>query len=269
MKKAALFLSLALAGLLTPEMRAERAWAVDSRALLVGFDTSRPFLITDLLLVTGLKPGEQILGIDFRPANGRLYALGSSSRLYTINLETGAATAVGNGAAFTPALQGTEFGFDFNPTVDRIRIVSNSGQNLRAHPDTGMIVATDGALKYEDGSAPNIIASAYTNSFAGSTSTVLYNIDATKKAVVTQMPPNDGNLVNMKPLVNMDFSGIAGFDISPVTNRGYLVMRESGSQKAMVYEIYVETGDHNPIGAIDLFEQLSGLAIEPTNVQLQ
>jgi hypothetical protein len=269
MRNATFLLSLALASFLVPELRAERAWAVDSRALLVGFDTSRPFLITDLLLVTGLKPGEQILGIDFRPVNGRMYALGSSSRLYTINLETGAASAVGTGAAFTPALQGTEFGFDFNPTVDRIRITSNTGQNLRAHPDTGMIVATDGALKYDDGSAPNVTASAYTNSFAGATTTVLYNIDATKKAVVTQMPPNDGNLVNIKPLVNMDFSGIAGFDISPVTNRGYMVMRESGSQKAMVYEIYVETGDHNPIGAIDLFEQLSGLAIEPANVQLQ
>jgi hypothetical protein len=264
-----ILLSLALVGLAGAEARAERAWAVDSRALLVGFDTARPFLITDLLLITGLRPGEQVLAIDFRPANGRLYALGSTSRLYTINLETGKATVVGSGAAFTPALSGTEFGFDFNPTVDRIRLTSNTGQNLRLHPDTGVVAATDANLNYADGSAPNIIGSAYTNSFAGATTTVLYNLDATKRAIVTQAPPNDGVLGTIRPLVNMDFSNIAGFDISPVTDRAYLVMRESGSQKAMVYEIYPQTGDHNPIGAIDLFEQLSGLAIEPANVQLQ
>ncbi len=269
MKNATLALTLALAGLLVSPARAERAWAIDNRTLLVGFDTDRPFLINELLYITGLRPGEQILAIDFRPANGRLYALGSSSRLYTLDLETGAASVVGSGAAFTPALSGTEFGFDFNPTVDRIRLVSNTGQNLRLHPDTGMVAATDTPLNYADGSTPNIIGSAYTNSFAGATTTTLFNLDATKRAIVTQAPPNDGVLGNLKPLVNMDFSSIAGFDISPVTNRAYLVMRESRSQRAIVYEVYPETGDHNPIGPIDLFEQLSGLAIEPGNVRRQ
>ena len=41
----------------------------------------------------------------------------------------GAAIAVG--APFTPGTDGTAFGFDFNPTVDRIRVVSDTGQNLR------------------------------------------------------------------------------------------------------------------------------------------
>ena len=48
--------------------------------------------------------------------------------------------------AFTPALSGTAFGFDFNPTVDRIRVVSDTGQNLRLNPDTGAVAAVDGAL---------------------------------------------------------------------------------------------------------------------------
>lgn len=170
---------------------------------------------------------------------------------------------------FTPALSGTEFGFDFNPTVDRIRVTSNTGQNLRLNPDTGAVAATDLALNYADGSTPNVIASAYTNSFAGATTTTLFNLDATKRAIVTQAPPNDGVLGTIRPLVNMDFSGIAGFDISPITNRAYLVMRESGSRRSMVYEIYPETGDHNPIGRLDLFEQVSGLAVEPANVTYQ
>ena len=77
---------------LTPEARAETAYAVDSRALLVTFDTRLPSFVTGLRLIRGLQPGEGILGIDFRPANRRLYALGSSSRLYTIDTESGVAT---------------------------------------------------------------------------------------------------------------------------------------------------------------------------------
>lgn len=254
-------------GLGSDVARAEKAWGIDSKALLVSFDTERPQFPTSLQLLRGLKPGEQVLAIDFRPATGRLYALGSSSRIYTIDRETAIATAVGTGAAFVPALAGTEFGFDFNPTVDRIRVTSNTGQNLRLHPDTGVVAAVDAALNYADGTMPQVIASAYTNSFAGATTTTLYNIDAAKKAIVTQVPPNDGTLVMVKPLVNMDFSSIAGFDISPVTNRGYLVMRESGSSKSILYEIYFETGDHNPIGNLWFFEQFSGIAVEPPNAK--
>ena len=117
-----------LAAGLSP-LRAERIFAVESKTLLVSFDSERPGSITSMALIRGLKPGETILGIDFRPANKKLYGLGSSSRLYIIDSDTAAATAVGSGA-FQPVLEGTEFGFDFNPTVDRIRVTSNYGQNL-------------------------------------------------------------------------------------------------------------------------------------------
>lgn len=247
--------------------RAERAWGIDSRALLVSFDTDRPQFPTSLQLIRGLAPGEQVLAIDFRPATGELYALGSSSRIYKLELQTAMARPVGNGMPFTPALEGTEFGFDFNPTVDRIRLTSNTGQNLRLHPDTGVVAATDGALKYADGTVPQVVASAYTNSFIGSTSTTLFNLDLAKSAIVTQAPPNDGVLASPKPLLNMDFSRVAGFDISPVTNRGYLVMRASSSSQSILYEIYYETGDHNPIGNLWFFEQLGGIAVEPPNVK--
>jgi hypothetical protein len=260
-----------MAGLLcalgASDARAERAWGIDSRALLISFDTDRPQFPTSLQLIRGLKPGEQVLAIDFRPATGELYALGSSSRIYKMALETAIATPVGNGMPFTPALEGTEFGFDFNPTVDRIRVTSNTGQNLRLHPDTGVVAATDGTLKYADGTVPQVVGSAYTNSFAGSTSTTLYNLDLAKQSIVAQVPPNDGVLANPKPLVNMDFSRVAGFDISPITNRGYLVMRETNSSKSILYEIYYETGDHNPIGNLWFFEQLGGIAVEPPNAK--
>lgn len=261
--------TILLSGLLlafgSDSARAERAWGIDSRALLVSFDTDRPQFPTSLQLLRGLQPGEQVLAIDFRPATGELYALGSSSRLYKIERETAIARVVGTGAPFTPALSGTEFGFDFNPTVDRIRVTSNTGQNLRLHPDTGVVAATDAALNYADGTRPQIVASAYTNSFAGATTTTLFNLDLAKRAIVSQIPPNDGVLANPKPLINIDLSQVAGFDISPITNRGYMVIRESNSSKSILYEVYVETGDHNPIGNLWFFEQFGAIAIDPRN----
>jgi hypothetical protein len=90
--------------------------------------------------------------------------------------------AIGAGP-FTPALDGTEFGLDFNPQVDRLRVVSNAGQNLRLNPDTDTVAATDTRLQYAStdrnaGRTPNVVGAAYTNNFAGTTATVVNDIDS-------------------------------------------------------------------------------------------
>jgi len=87
--------------------------------------------------ITGLAGGERLLGIDTRPANGQLYAVGSTGRLYVIDPTSGAAGQVGT--PFATALSGERFGVDFNPTVDRLRIVSDTRQNLRIDPTTGAV----------------------------------------------------------------------------------------------------------------------------------
>lgn len=177
--------------------------------------------------ITGLQTGETILGLDMRPANGQLYALGSTSRLYTLNTSSGLATAVGT-AAFTPALSGTAFAFDFNPTVDRIRIVSNTGQNLRAHPETGVIAFVDGAI---NPTGAVVSAAAYTNNFAGATTTTLYVIDAQNQRLSIQNPPNNGTLVNVGSPLNVRFAGENGFDISSKSNRAFVLLNNEGTIK--------------------------------------
>lgn len=95
-------------------------------------------------------------------------------------------------------LDGAVIGFDFNPTVDRIRVVTPSGHNLRLHPDTGAMVdgdATrdgvqpDGALRYvvgdvNFGSAPDIAGAAYTYNTRDETITTNYAIDRARGALV-------------------------------------------------------------------------------------
>jgi hypothetical protein len=254
-----LSLAAAAAVLLCSSVRAETAYALDSRNILIRFDTATPGFTDDSKVIRGLQPGESILGIDFRPANGQLYGLGSTSRLYRIDPATGAATAVA-AAPFTPALDGTEFGFDFNPTVDRIRVVSNTGQNLRLHPDTGAVAAVDMRINSDNMANYRVVGSAYTNSVAGATTTTLYNIDAELRALVTQVPPNDGRL-NMVGMLNIDMSEVAGFDISPRTGIAYIAARVRGVAASVFYEVELATGTARLLGLFDRADQIGGLAI--------
>lgn len=185
--------------------------ALTNNNTIAYFNATNLVTPTSTLSITALPAAEQIVSIDYRPATGQLYALGSSSRLYFINEESGAATALGT-AAFSPAISGENASIDFNPTVDRIRLVTASGQNLRLHPELGTVVATDGEIN--GGNNPEIGAVAYTNSVAGASSTTLYDIDFSENKLYKQTPPNDGGLELVGDLT-VDFEGPGNFDINP------------------------------------------------------
>ena len=194
---------------------------------------------------TGLQAGELILGIDIRPATGVLFALGSTSRLYTINPTTGTATQVGSAGAFT--LSGTSFGFDFNPTVDRIRVTSDAEQNLRLNPNDGALTATDGLLNPGN---PNVIGSAYTNNFAGAVTTTLYDIDSVVDMLFMQAPPNNGTLVPVGGLGIDVYSFVGGgFDISGLSNTAYAALT-IGAVGSQLFSINLTTGAATLVGNI-------------------
>ena len=208
------------------------AYALDHANNLLIFNPEKPVPVTKA--ITGLQDGEAVVGLDFRPVNGQLYALGNSSRVYTINAASGAAMAVGT--AFTTPLSGTDFGFDFNPVVDRIRVVSNTGQNLRLVPETGAIAGVDGAL---NPGAPAVTAAAYTNNFAGTTTTVLYDIDTDSDKLFRQDPPNSGTLVEVGAL-GLDAEANNGFDISGTKGIAYALLTSGGMTN--LYSINLTSG---------------------------
>ncbi len=210
------------------------AYAVDNSNNLQIFNLSAPGIPVSKT-ITGLQAAENMLGIDMRPATGQLYALGSSSRIYAINMSSGAATVVGAGP-FATLLSGTSFGFDFNPTVDRIRVVSNTGQNLRLNPNDGTVAATDGAL---NPGVPMISAAAYSNSFPGATTTVLFDIDPATDRLYTQNPPNNGTLVETGALgINVNTEN--GFDIGGTSNQAFALLTVGSTTK--LYSINLTTG---------------------------
>jgi hypothetical protein len=240
-------------------------WAIDSTNRLVRFTSADPGAVTTRQ-VTGLTTNEKIVAVDFRPADGKLYALGTSSRLYTLDRASGAATPIGT-KPFTPGLSGTSFGFDFNPVADKARAHSDTDQNLRL--DAVMGTATlDGTLAFAPGDvnfgqSPNLVATAYTNSVRPApATTTLYAIDSTRNLLTKLASPNDGKISTVGPL-GVDVTEVAGFDIwgGEGKMQAYAALVVSG--KTGLYAIDLAKGTATPAGEIEHATALSGFAIEP------
>jgi hypothetical protein len=239
--------------------------AVGNATSLVSFDSSQPSALLSGAFVSGLQSNETLVGIDFRPATGQLYGLGSSSRLYTIDRNTGAASQVSG--PFSPALNGFNFGFDFNPTIDRIRVVAETNKNLVVNPNTGAVqlVATD--LFYPAGDPnvgvdPNVVASAYTNNFNGAQTSQLYGIDTGLDILVMQAN-NTGVLGTVGPLLTVNASAIGGFDISGVTGVAYAALTPAGGSVSNLYTINLATGAASLVGQIDGGIVITAMAVAP------
>jgi hypothetical protein len=217
---------------------------------LTRFPADKPSA-TSAIPVTGMQPGETLVGIDLRPFTGQLYGIGSTSRLYTIDPATGTATQLGVAGSFT--LAGTLFGMDFNPTVDRIREVSNTDQNQRINPITGALAATDTSL---NPSSSSIVAAAYTNNDSDPTTpTTLYAISSTTGQLVRiggidGAPSANGGVVTPIGSVGLGTSldGRIGFDVSGLTGAAYATITVGGV--SALYTIDLATGAASHVGTI-------------------
>lgn len=253
MKVCKKWIALGLLSML-PAASAETIYGLTNLQQLVTFDSvTRSVTATQSL--TGFSVGgELLLSIDVRPATGQLYGLSSTNQLYVITPSTGARTAVGSPLTLTGNLKS----IDFNPTVDRIRVLSSAGNNLRVNPADG-VALTDTNLAFAGGDpnasdTPAVVNGAYTNSFAGATTTTLYDLDAGNDALLTQNPPNNGTL-NTIGLVGFDLassSGFTGFDISGATGIAYLVGNNltGGLTANTLYTVNLGTGAASAAGPV-------------------
>ena len=226
--------------------QAEAVVGLTSTNALVSFDTAAPLNASAPVTITGLLgANETILGIDRRPANGMLYGLGSSGRLYTLNTATGAATfaALISGAT----LSGTAFGVDFNPVPDRLRVTSNAGQNLRIDVSNG-VTAVDAAI---NGPTTSLAGSAYTNNFAGTATTTLYGISSATDSLYVQSPPNAGTLTLVGAL-GVDTVAVTGFDISGTSGLAFASLTNGDTAESSFYSINLATGAATLIGAFGI-----------------
>lgn len=209
--------------------------------------------------IAGLSGGDTALvGIDYRPANGALYGLGNNGGVYTVDAATGIATLVSR-LYFDITLDGVTqridvvpvgnaFGVDFNPLPDRLRVVSNTGQNLRINVDTGLTILDRDLEDLAQSKVNGIVAAAYTNSDAvATTGTMLFTIDSSADMLNLQNPPNAGTQVPIGAL-GVDAVGDAGFDIqsslgadgAAISNTGYATLATPDG--GVLYTVDVLTG---------------------------
>lgn len=266
---------IAVPTLAAPPPPATTLYALTSANRLISFSSANPGIVLNTQSVSGLQSGETLVGIDFRPADGRLYAVGNSSRIYTIDLASGAATMVGS-QVLSPTLTGSAFALDFNPVPDRIRLVSNEEQNLRLHPISGTVAGVDGTLAYtltdiNAGVNPAIVAAAYTNNISGAKSTTLYVIDAELDTLALQggangsPSPNTGNLFTVGKL-GVDGSSLSGFDITPA-GAAFAALTSPGAGSSDLAVVNLMTGRVTSLGTIGGGETIVGLAAPTLNVQ--
>ena len=128
-------------------------------------------------------------------------------------IDTDSAAAIRVSQLTTP-LNGTFFGVDFNPAADRLRIISDAGQNLRHNVNAGGTTLVDGLLNYMAGTtAIGLAGAAYTNNdLDPTTGTTLFDIDTSLNQVAIQSPPNAGALVATGQLT-VDPDTPVGFDL--------------------------------------------------------
>ena len=183
---------------------------------LLSFDRATPGSLRTARDITGLASGERIVGADFRPADGNLYAVTSASRVLRLNPSTGAVSAP---VTLSVALDSTatDFGVDFNPVPDRLRVVSNTGQNLRINVADGA-TTVDGTLKQDrrTATAPDvsgITATAYTMSFKEACRTTIYYINNTTGNLMTSADPNAGTVFTVGSLGLAAPGAVNGFDV--------------------------------------------------------
>ena len=204
---------------------------------LLSFNAANPGGATTVGALSGLLSGHQIRAVDFRPSNGLLYGVSTSSaspttaQLYTINLTTAACTPVGG--TFTVAgNNGFRLSMDFNPVADVLRVTAGFNGSLdtgsyRVNPDTGALIARDSNIESAAGD-PHFGQSffvgdiAYSNNFVGATQTTLYSWEylddllATIGGVNGSPSPNGGEAFTVfTPAAGRSGLAIIGLDIAP------------------------------------------------------
>lgn len=246
------------------------------------FDTAAPGTTLGTVQVSGLAPGEQLAGVDYRylpiaapeqaPPPPQLFGLGvvdggptDTVRLYSIDLLAGVATPVGTG--FAVLAGGTHYGIDFNPAVDRVRVVNDMDENLRINPNTGGLAGDDSNLNPAGGQVsavaydrvhvpapPTGPVTAYAISVPSASLVTIGGIDAVPTA-------NGGQLLNPKPLgVAMSAGNPADIDIS-FGGAAYAVLVDAATGQTGLFSVDLNTGAAAALGRLP--GPLSGFALVP------
>lgn len=240
---------------------------------LISFQATNPSRILNTVAVKGLRSGDSIIGIDYRVSKNTLYAVSRAGQVYTLNSTSGVLTPVGANPHIK--LIGSKFGVNFNPAADRIRVVSDKGQNLRFNPDTGILAGTDTTLRYaendvQEADVSTVGATAYTFNAKNDQMTTNFVIDMRLGLLARQgsqegrepvLSPNTGWLNTIAPLGTGPLER-AALDISSTNNKAFLAAQKKNDNTTRLYIVDLNQGKATQLGVIDA-GPLIGLTVKP------
>jgi len=220
--------------------------------LMATFTTDRPNVLDWVRDIVGLSGDTALIGIDFRVQNGLMYGVGNKGGIYTIKTPPATADVVITKVSqLQYMLHGTNFGVDFNPAADRLRVISDTGQNLRHNlNDHSTIQDLNLTTPPAEGTTKGVSAAAYTNNdLNGSTGTTLFDINTASDQVVLQSPANNGTLAPTGSL-GVDTQINSGMDIystlsggKTVSNAAFATLTPSGATRPSLYNVDLLTGE--------------------------
>lgn len=183
--------------------------------------------------VAGLNEGSVLLGLDYRPSDGLVYALGNDGQLYTLG-RAGVATPLGAPQDYGDLSEGVAL--DVNPQLDVLRVIATAdGRNFATDPATGLLTeytrSAYGVAGGDAGITPKVLATAYNNPvspFPAEAVTTQYSLEATRDAYAVQAK-NEGTLTTIGVL-DVAFGPPSGLDISGATGTAYALLNVGGTQ---------------------------------------
>ncbi|WP_407540861.1 DUF4394 domain-containing protein [Deinococcus radiomollis] len=240
---AALTLTLAACAQTVVPPAGTLAYGLSTSGQLVTFGLDNAGSSASTKAITGTG-SDTLVDLDFNPNNAALYAFAASGQVYTVDVNSGAATL-----NTTPLTAVSVAKTDFNPVANRVRVFDGAANNFRLTVTPGPAtlpagtVTTDGKLVYATtdtnaGKTPNLVGAAYTNSYANGgtlpTSTALYSVDASintlnmHSTAAGSLPAGNFNTVSTVGGLGVALGGNVGFDIvtkggAGGTNTAYLV----------------------------------------------
>lgn len=239
--------------------------------LMATFTTDRPTVLDWVRTVTGLVGDQKLIGIDYRVQDGLMYGVGDQGGIYTIKTPPATSDVVVTKVSqLQVALYGTNFDIDFNPAADRLRLISDNGQNLRHNlHDHTTVEDTTLTTPPATGPARGVTAAAYTNNdLNGTTAATLFDIDTKADQVVIQAPANNGTLSPTGSLT-IDAGPNAGLDIfsnlsngKTTSNIAFASLTPYGASTPSLYGINLFTGEATSVGQFPL--NITDLAITLT-----
>lgn len=257
-----------------PSSNAEILWLVADGNFLVKVDSLAPGTLLQVKTITGLPPGVDVVGLDFRPGTGSLYglaidpAIGGAATYVRIDARTGSAQLSGAGA-FNPATTGTGFGIDFNPVADLLRVVDDTDLNQRVDPATGALFVNDTALDLATVDE-QVVAVAYDRNVGNAQVTTLFGIDRVGSQLVTiggidgTPSPNDGVLTAIGALGVTVGDAAAGFDVSSLDGDAFVSLVDASTGVTNLYTVALGTGAATLVGSVgNGAARYGGLAVAP------